>query len=164
MSPSLRRWYPSKRWRQRPMSRFGRRNGPSIVKGRHGSGEADDVGFKHGRSRGVPIPITGDERRRMPSYASSSLFLKRAPACRSGISIGPPQARCSANARSACSGATICVAGPRQPVRHESVTHVLGRFRHLCVRGGQYVSGGWGGIRTHGELSPSPVFKTDNKH
>jgi hypothetical protein len=30
---------------------------------------------------------------------------------------------------------------PRQPVRHEVVTHVLGTICHLCVRAGQYRSG-----------------------
>jgi hypothetical protein len=28
------------------------------------------------------------------------------------------------------------------------------------ANGGECKFGGWGGIRTHGELSPTPVFKT----
>src|SRR5262249_40146600 len=40
------------------------------------------------------------------------------------------------------------LATPRQPVRPEVVTHVLGTFRYLCVRAGQSMAGGDGGIRT----------------
>ncbi len=38
------------------------------------------------------------------------------------------------------------LATPRQPVRHEVVTHVLGTFRYLCRRAGQNEDGGDGGI------------------
>ena len=30
----------------------------------------------------------------------------------------------------------------------------------VCLRSGHNRDGGWGGIRTHGEYSPTPVFKT----
>ena len=44
------------------------------------------------------------------------------------------------------------VANPRQPVRHEVVTYVLGTIRDPCVRNVHILYGGWGGIRTHGRL------------
>jgi hypothetical protein len=37
---------------------------------------------------------------------------------------------------------------PRQPVRHQVVTHVLGTFCYRCLRAGQSNFGGAGGIRT----------------
>ena len=40
-------------------------------------------------------------------------------------------------------------ATPRQPVRHEVVTHVLGTERYPCLRAGQCEIGAPGGIRTH---------------
>ena len=46
------------------------------------------------------------------------------------------------------------------PVRHEVVTHVLGTTCYPCVRAGQQYTGGRGGIRTHGTLAGTPVFKT----
>jgi hypothetical protein len=52
------------------------------------------------------------------------------------------------------------LATPRQPIRHEVVTHVLGTFRYLCLRAAQLIYGGRGGIRTHGTLAGTPVFKT----
>ena len=47
-----------------------------------------------------------------------------------------------------------CWGGP------EVVTYVLGTNCYLCVRYGHLCVGGWGGIRTHGRLAPTPVFKT----
>ena len=40
------------------------------------------------------------------------------------------------------------LANPRQPVRHQVVTHVLGTICHPCLRAGQFRSGALGGIRT----------------
>src|SRR5579864_5445412 len=48
----------------------------------------------------------------------------------------------------------------RQPDRHEVVTHVSGTFCYPCVRAGQPRFGGRGGIRAHGTLAGTPVFKT----
>jgi hypothetical protein len=48
------------------------------------------------------------------------------------------------------------LAAPRQPVRHEVVTYVLGMFRYLCVRVGQMKNGAARGIRT-----PDPVITND---
>ena len=51
------------------------------------------------------------------------------------------------------------LATPRQPVRHEVVTHVLGTICYLCLRAGHTVSGGEGGIRTPDRLAPMPHFE-----
>jgi hypothetical protein len=50
-------------------------------------------------------------------------------------------------------------ATPRQPVRHEVVTHVSGTICYLCVRAGQVSSGGESGIRTHGTVSRTHAFQ-----
>jgi hypothetical protein len=41
------------------------------------------------------------------------------------------------------------LANHRQPVRHEVVTHLLGRFHYPCLRAGHPGDGGADGIRTH---------------
>ena len=48
----------------------------------------------------------------------------------------------------------------RRPVRHEGVTHVLGTICYPCLRYGQAVVGGEGGIRTHGTRKGTTVFET----
>src|SRR5262249_21003163 len=45
---------------------------------------------------------------------------------------------------------------PRQPVRHEVVTHVLGTVCYPCVRAGHLKNGAARGIRT-----PDPVITND---
>ena len=51
-------------------------------------------------------------------------------------------------------------ATPRQSVRHEIVTHVLGTFCQPCVRAGQSEgSGGESGIRTHDTVSRIHAFQ-----
>jgi hypothetical protein len=45
------------------------------------------------------------------------------------------------------------LATPRQSVRHEIVTHVLGTFCYLCLRAGHLSDGAARGIRT-----PDPVI------
>ena len=41
------------------------------------------------------------------------------------------------------------LATPRQPVRPEIVTHVIGTVRYLCLRVRHIIAGGDGGVRTH---------------
>ena len=57
---------------------------------------------------------------------------------------------------------TADFANDQQTVRREVVIYVSGTTRYLSVRIGQAENGGRGGIRTHGELAPSLVFKTSS--
>src|SRR5258708_1505682 len=53
------------------------------------------------------------------------------------------------------------LATPRQPVRHEDVTYVLGTICHPCVRAGQVLDWrkGWDS-NPRGSANPLAVFKT----
>ena len=48
----------------------------------------------------------------------------------------------------------------RESLRPDSVTYVSGMNRHPCVRNGPGGNGGGSGIRTHGTVSRTAVFKT----
>src|SRR5581483_9194249 len=50
------------------------------------------------------------------------------------------------------------LATPRQPERHEVVTHVLGTFCYLCVRAGHGMNGERGGTRTLDPMIKSHVL------
>src|SRR5947209_8304748 len=79
--------------------------------------------------------------------------------CRSyrimGARDGPPKVRSDETTRQYGSPSSWIVrfraenlATPRQPVRHEVVTHLIGTWCYLSVRAGQVKAGGAGGIRT----------------
>ena len=51
-------------------------------------------------------------------------------------------------------------AASRPPVRHEVVTYVLGTICYRCLGLDKFGIGGRGGIRNHGTLAGTPVFKT----
>ena len=50
------------------------------------------------------------------------------------------------------------LATPRQPVRHEAVTYVLGTRCYLCLRAGQNFNGERGGTRTLDPMIKSHVL------
>jgi hypothetical protein len=71
--------------------------------------------------------------------------------------LGDGQCCCPLNVTDQASSACCST---RQSPPLEVVSHVSGTIRYLSLKVGHIDSGGWGGIRTHGTLARTAVFKT----